>query len=70
MATQVGKSRGLTFGRSEADGFAQEKAKGYEDMGLLLALILLLGWALFVGIRGVDWPAVSHAISALVAWIR
>ncbi|TAM83612.1 MAG: hypothetical protein EPN47_05745 [Acidobacteria bacterium] len=70
MATNSGKSRGLTFGRSGAEGLAQEKSKGYEDMGLLLALIVLLGWAVFVGVRAVDWPSVSHALSAVVAWIR
>lgn len=69
MATQFGKSRGLTFGRSDAQEFAKEKSKGYEDLGLLIALIVLLGWALFVGLRGVDWPALSHTLRALVAFI-
>jgi len=70
MASQAGKSRALTFGRSGADGFAQEKPKGYEDIGLLLALVVLLGWALVVGLGGVDWPALGHALRALVAYIR
>ncbi|HEV2246436.1 MAG TPA: hypothetical protein VGW37_07265 [Terriglobia bacterium] len=69
MALQAGKSAGLALGRGGTQGFAKEKSKSYEDLGLLLALILLLGWALFVGLRAVDWPALSHTLRALVAFI-
>ena len=69
MASQAGKAGRFALGRGGAQEFAKEKSKGYEDLGLLLALIVLLGWALFVGLRGVDWPALSHTLRALVAFI-
>ncbi|HET9180119.1 MAG TPA: hypothetical protein VFQ24_17325 [Terriglobia bacterium] len=68
MATQADKSGGVALGGG-AQNFAKEKPKSYEDWGLLLALVVLLGWALFVGLRGVDWPALSHTLRALVAYI-
>lgn len=67
MTTQASKAGGLVLGG--AQNFAKEKPKSYEDWGLLLALVVLLGWALFVGLRGVDWPALSHTLRALVAYI-
>ena len=70
MATQVGKPGGMTFGRGRSDELAQEKPKSYQDLGLCLALFLLLAWALVVGFRGVNWPAVSHAFQAIVAMIH
>jgi hypothetical protein len=69
MATQVGKAGDMTFGRG-TENIAAEKPKSYQDLGLCLALVVLLVWALFVGFRGVNWPAVSHAFRALVALIR
>ncbi|HEX5412009.1 MAG TPA: hypothetical protein VFZ27_09115 [Terriglobia bacterium] len=69
MASQAGKSGGLTFGRGDAQEFAKAKQRGHEDIGLLLALVVLVIWALFVGLRGMDWPALSHTVSALVAYI-
>jgi hypothetical protein len=70
MALQSGKSSGLALGRGGTQEFAKERSKGYADMGLLLALIPPLGWALFVGLRAVDWPALGHALRAIVAWIH
>jgi hypothetical protein len=69
MATQVGKAGGMTLGRG-AEGIAEEKLKSYQDVGLCLTLIVLLAWALFVGLEGVNWPAISHAFRALVAFVR
>lgn len=69
MASQVMKPGGLTLDRRDAKELAKEKPRSYEDWGLLLALVGLLVWALFVGLRGVDWPALGHTFRALVAYI-
>ncbi len=68
MATQVGKPGGMTLGRG-AESIADEKQKSYQDLGLCLALFVLLAWALFVGLRGVNWSAISHAFRAVMALI-
>ena len=68
MAMQSEKSGSLAPGRGPAFA-APEKPKRGEELGLCLALIVLLGWALYVGLGGVDWSAVGHTVRALVAWI-
>jgi hypothetical protein len=67
MATQVGRTGGMSLGRDRRSELAKEKQRGYEDKGLCLALFVLVGWALFVGLRGVNWTAVDHAAQAVVA---
>lgn len=69
MAVQSGKAGSLALGRGGMEGPAAEKPKGHEELGLCLALIVLLGWALYVGLGGVDWSAVGHTFKALMAWI-
>ena len=56
MATQVGKPGGPMLTRGDVESLAPEKPKGHEELGLCLTLIALLAWALFVGLRAVDWP--------------
>lgn len=70
MAMQSQKVDPLAPGRGVQAGPVAEKPKGQEELGLCLALIVLLGWALFVGLRGVDWSALGHSFSSLMAWIR
>ncbi|HXH50758.1 MAG TPA: hypothetical protein VNM47_15555 [Terriglobia bacterium] len=67
MATQVGKAGGMSLGRDRRSEAAREKQRANQDMGLCLALFVLVGWALFVGLRGVDWSTVNHAAQAVVA---
>jgi hypothetical protein len=70
MATQVGKPGGPMLTRGGLDDVAREKPKDNQELGLFLALIALLAWALFVIVRAVDWPAVSHALGSLLAMVR
>jgi hypothetical protein len=67
MATQVGRTGGMTLGRDRSSDLAREKQRAYQDKGLCLALFVLVAWALFVGLRGVNWAAVDHAAQAVVA---
>lgn len=69
MAMQSDRAGSLALGRGGPEIAATEKPKRHEELGLCLALIVLLGWALYVGLGGVDWSAVGHTFRALVAWI-
>jgi hypothetical protein len=69
MATQSQKTGGPTLYRDSSGALAPEKPRKHEELGLCLALVVLLAWALFVGLRGVDWSALGHSVSSLVAWI-
>ncbi len=67
MATQSEKMGGLGFSGGNQGVAAAEKPKKHEELGLCLALVVLLGWALFVGVRAVDWSALSHTFKAILA---
>ena len=69
MAMQSEKTGGLTLSGGGPGVAATEKPKGHEELGLCLALVVLLAWALFVGVRAVDWSAVSHTFRAILALI-
>lgn len=70
MAMQSQRVDPFAPGRGDHVVPVPEKPRGHEEMGLCLALIVLLGWALFVGLRGVNWSALGHSFSSLMAWIR
>lgn len=69
MAMQSDKAGSMAVGRGSQGFAATEKPRRGEELGLCLALIVLLGWALYVGLGGVDWSAVGHTVRSLVAWI-
>lgn len=69
MATQSEKLGGLGYPQGGHGGRATEQSKGHEELGLCVALVVLLAVALFVGLRGVDWSSVGHTFSSLMAWI-
>jgi hypothetical protein len=69
MAMQSDKTDGSVLSRGGAGALAAEKPRSHEELGLCLALVVLLGWALFVGVRAVDWAAVSHTFRSLLAFI-
>lgn len=69
MATQSERLSDLKFDRRGTGSRAAEKPKTNEEMGLCLVLIALVAWALFAGLRTVDWPAVGHTFQAILAWI-
>ena len=69
MAMQSQKLDPFAPDRGVQAGPAAEKPRKNEDLGLCVALVVLLGWALFVGLRGVDWSALGHSFSSLMAWI-
>lgn len=46
---------------------AADRPKGHEDMYLCAALVVLLAWALYVGLGSVNWTAVSHTVRGLLA---
>ena len=52
MSTQVGKPGGPMLTRGDVESLAPEKPKGRQELGLCLAPIALLAWALFVGLHG------------------
>lgn len=66
MATQFEKRGGLTLPRSGPESLAPDKPKAHEELGLCVALVVLLVWALYVGLGGVDWTAVSHTFRTLL----
>ncbi|MGA8185419.1 MAG: hypothetical protein WB819_17460 [Terriglobia bacterium] len=70
MAMQSEKTGGLKLSGGSPGVAATEKPKGQEELGLCLALVVLLAWALFVAVRAVDWSAVSHTFGVLLAWFR
>ena len=69
MATQMQKSGGLPLTRGGLENVATEKPKSHQELGLCLILIGLLVWTLIVSLRGVDWPAISHTVKALLTAI-
>jgi hypothetical protein len=48
----------LALPRGRPGGWARAKPKRHKDMYLLVALVVLLVWALFDGLRAVDWSAI------------
>lgn len=68
MGTQLGKSGSLTLNRGP-QAQAAEKPKSYEELGLCLALVLMVGWALYAGLHNLDWAAVGHVIKVILATI-
>jgi hypothetical protein len=69
MAMKSEKSGGLTLTRNGLQDLQEEKPKSYQDLGLCVTLVVLLAWALVVSVRAVNWPAIGHAFSSLLAWI-
>ncbi len=69
MAMQSEKTGGSMLSRDNGGAVAAEKPKTHEELGLCLALVVLLGWALVVGVRSVDWVAVSHTFRSILAFI-
>ena len=68
MVKQSEKMDGMRLSGGSPGVAATEKPKGHEELGLCLALVVLLGWALFVVVRAVNWSAVSHTFGVLLAW--
>jgi hypothetical protein len=66
MAMQLEKSGGVAIVRGGREGSAAEKPKYHDELGLCLALILLLAWALFLGLHTLDWAAVTHAVKVFL----
>lgn len=71
MATESAKTGGLALShsRSRRERAAKEKAKSGQELGLVLAFVVLLVWALYVAFDGVNWLAISHTIRALLVAI-
>lgn len=67
MAVEVGKSGGLMMSRGAAHVRATEPPKSYEELGLCVALVALLVWALIVGLGSVNWSVVGHVFNVIVA---
>ena len=68
MAGQFEKSGSLTMERG-LEVPAAEKPKAYEELGLCLALIAMVGWALYAGLHTLDWQAIGHAFKAVLSAI-
>ena len=68
MAMQSEKKGGLSLPRGGSEVAAAEKPREHEEMGLFLALVVLLAWALYVGLSGVDWSALGHTVGTVLAW--
>jgi hypothetical protein len=69
MAMQSEKTGGLALSGGSPGVAAAEKPKKHEELGLCLAFVVLLAWALFVGVRAVNWAAVSHTFKAILAFL-
>ncbi len=67
MGTPLEKSGHLMFDRGGPDGPATQKPKNYEELGLCLALIALVAWALYASLNTLDWQAVGHAFKAFLS---
>lgn len=68
MAMQSKKAGSLTFSRGGTEITAAEKPNGHQDMYLCVALVVLLAWALYVGLGGVNWSALGHTFGTVMAW--
>lgn len=69
MAMQSEKRGGFALSRGGSEVAATEKPKEHQEMGLFVAFVILLGWAVYVGLHGVNWSAIGHTFSSLLAWI-
>ena len=67
MAVEVEKSGRLMMTHGEAHVRATEPPKSYEELGLCVALLALLVWALFVGLSSVNWSAIGHVFNVIAA---
>lgn len=65
MAMQSGKANDLALPRSGSAASAAEKPRGHEELGLCLALVVLLAWALYVGLGAVNWAAVKALLAVI-----
>jgi hypothetical protein len=70
MAIQLEKSGDRTFIRTVPEDLATGKPKDYQELGLCLALVVLVGWALYAGLHNLDWPAIGHTFKVFLAAIR
>ena len=68
MAMESKKTGGLAFSRVGPEAAVAEKPKGHEELGLVLTLVILLGWALYVGLGAVNWSALGHTFGTVLAW--
>lgn len=62
------KAGGPAIGRGGPGALAAEKPNGHEDMYLCVALVVLLAWALYVGLGGINWSALGHTFGTVLAW--
>ena len=69
MAFESVKTGGLALHRNGRKHPTKEKEKSGQELGLVLAFVVLLAWALYVAFGGLSWMAISHTIKALVAAI-
>lgn len=69
MASESVKTGGLALHRGGREHSAKNKPKGSQELGLVLAFVVLLAWALYVAIGGVSWLAIGHTIKALLTAI-
>lgn len=65
MAAKFDKAGSMASGRGGAEVAAAEKPRAHEELGLCLALVVLLAWALYVGLGGVNWSAVKAFLSVI-----
>jgi len=55
MAIEPERWNGVVIPRDRPRGRPRAKPKGHEDMYLCVALVVLLVWALYVGLGAVGW---------------
>lgn len=65
MATLSQKPGGLTEARGGTALQAADKPTGHEEMGLFVAFVILLAWALYVGLGAVNWSAVKALLAVI-----
>jgi hypothetical protein len=69
MLSESAKTGDLALSHSSQGHVAKQKPKGVPELGLVLAFVVLLAWALYVFFDGVSWLAITHTIKALLAAI-
>jgi hypothetical protein len=58
MATEPDRWNGLAIPGGHPGGRGKAKPKSHQDMYLCVAFVVLLAWALFVGVGAVNWSAI------------
>ena len=69
MAFESVKTGGLALDRNGRERSTKHKPKGGDELLLVLALVVLLLWALYVAIDGTSWVAIGHTIEGLLTAI-